>query len=107
VDPYAEARSEHGQSELLDEIVAARPEADHTRFHSTEELRANGLSLIRDAITLLEGKATAEELDGYRRFVLNVANKVAAAHREKGKNVSPAEAEVVQEIQVALGTTET
>src|SRR6516165_3197021 len=28
---YAEARSEHGESELLDEIVATKPQVDHTR----------------------------------------------------------------------------
>ncbi|MGO9823507.1 MAG: hypothetical protein ACLPTJ_22995, partial [Solirubrobacteraceae bacterium] len=28
---YAEARQQHGESELLDEIVAAKPEVDHTR----------------------------------------------------------------------------
>src|SRR6185503_11663361 len=28
---YGEARAMHGQSELLDEIVAAKPKVDHTR----------------------------------------------------------------------------
>ena len=27
---YLEARAQHGESELLDEIVAAKPETDHT-----------------------------------------------------------------------------
>ena len=40
---YAEARTEHGDSELLDEIVAAKPQVDHTRYHSAEELRDHGL----------------------------------------------------------------
>ncbi len=31
---YAEARQQHGASQLLDEIVEARPERDHTRYHS-------------------------------------------------------------------------
>jgi hypothetical protein len=102
---YAEARAQHGASELLDEIVAAKPETDHTRYHSVEELRDSGLEHLRSAVTLLEGKATAEELDGYRRFVLTLANKVAAAHREGGQDVSPAEAEAVRQIAAALGTT--
>ena len=100
---YTEARAEHGASELLDDIVAAKPELDHTRYHSPEELRDSGLAHIRNAVTLLEGKATAEELGGYRRFVLALANKVAAAHRECGQDVSPAEAEAVQQIAAALG----
>ena len=100
---YTDARAEHGDSELLDEIVAAKPHMEHTRYGSTEELRENGLGHLRNAVALLEGKATAEELDDYRRFVLTLANKVAAAHREGGQSVSPAEAEAIQQITAALG----
>jgi hypothetical protein len=49
---YAEARAEHGESELLDEIVSAKPKTDHTRYHSAEELRDNGLGHLRDAMAL-------------------------------------------------------
>ena len=100
---YAEARAEHGESELLDEIVSAKPKVDHTRYHSAEELRDNGLGHLRDAMALVESKATAEERDDYRRFVLSLANKVAAAHREHGQSVSPAEAAAIQQITEALG----
>jgi hypothetical protein len=102
---YVEARAQHGQSELLDEIVAAKPEIDHTKFHSAGELRDNGLEHIRAAVTLLDSKATPEETDGYRRFVLELANKVAAAHREEGRGISPGEAEAIDEIAMALGAT--
>ena len=100
---YAEARAQHGESELLDEIVSAKPKVDHTRYHSPEELRDAGLGHIRDAMTLLHSKATAEELDDYRRFVLALADKVAAAHKEHGQSVSPAEATAIQQITEALG----
>jgi hypothetical protein len=102
---YAEARAQHGASELLDEIVSAKPQIDHTRYHSFEELRDNGLENLRSAVTALESKATAEEVDDYRRFVVALANKVAAAHKEDGQDMSPAEAEAVQQITAALGTT--
>ncbi len=102
---YAQARTQHGESELLDEIVAAKPELDHTRYHSAAELRDNGLKHLRDAAALLESKATSGELDDYRRFVLTLAGKVAAAHKEEGQSVSPAETEAIQEIAAALGTT--
>jgi hypothetical protein len=102
---YAQARAQHGESELLDEIVAAKPELDHTRYRSVEELRDNGLGRLRDAVALVETKATTEEVDGYRRFVLTLASKVAAAHREEGQSVSPAEARAIQQIAAALGTT--
>jgi hypothetical protein len=102
---YVDARAQHGESELLDDIVAAKPETDHTRYHSAAEVRENGLKHLRDAVALLETKATAEELDEYRRFVLALAGKVAAAHKEEGQSVSPAEAEAIQQIAAALGTT--
>jgi hypothetical protein len=102
---YAEARAQHGESELLDDIVAAKPETDHTRYHSAEELREHGLEHIHDAVATLESKATTEELDEYRRFVLTLAGKVAAAHKEHGESVSPAETEAIQQITAALGTT--
>ena len=101
---YTEARAEHGDSELLDEIVAAKPHMDHTRYHSAEELRDNGLRHLRDAVALVDSKATTQERDDYRRFALTLANKVAAAHKEGGQSVSPAEAEAIQQITAALGT---
>jgi hypothetical protein len=100
---YTEARAEHGDSELLDEIVAAKPHMDHTRYHSAEELRDNGLRHLRDAVALVDSKATTQERDDYRRFALTLANKVAAAHKEGGQSVSPAEAEAIQQITTALG----
>ena len=102
---YVEARQLHGQSELLDEIVAAKPKADHTRYRSFDELKDNGLQHLREAVALLESKAPAEEVDDYRRFVLSVANKAAAAHREDGQTVSPAEADAIEQITAALGST--
>jgi len=101
---YTEARAQHGESELLDEIVAAKPQMDHTRYRSAEELRDNGLRHLRDAVALVQSKAITGECDDYRRFVLTLANKVAAAHREGGQSVSPAEAEAIQQITAALGT---
>jgi hypothetical protein len=103
---YAEARSQHGQSELLDEIAAARPEIDHTRYGSPEELRSHLLGNVRDAVTLLEAKAQPQELDEYRRFVLDLAERVARAHREGGRGeepVSDTERGAIDEIGAALG----
>jgi hypothetical protein len=100
---YAEARAEHGDSELLDEIVAAKPEVDHKLYHSPEELRDSGLERLRDAVALVQNKATSQEGEDYRRFVLTVADKVANAHREAGQSVSPAEAQAIKQISAALG----
>jgi len=54
-------------------------------------------------VALVDSKAASQERDDYRRFVLTLANKVAAAHREGGQSVSPAESEAIQQITAALG----
>jgi len=100
---YVDARQQHGESELLDEIVAAKPELDHTRYHSLAELKQHGLQHLRDAVELLERKATADEVEGYRRFVLTLADKVASAHREGGATVGEAERAAIAEISTSLG----
>jgi hypothetical protein len=104
---YAEARQQHGESELLDEIAAAKPERDHTRYHSTEELKQSGLQHLRDAVALLERKATSDEVDDYRRFILTLADKVANAHREGGQSVSDSERAAIDEISAALASNPT
>ncbi len=103
---YVEARRQHGESELLDEIVAAKPEHEHTRHHSVEELKQHGLQHLRDAVELLERKTTPEEVEDYRRFVLTLADKVAKAHREGGETVSDAERAAIEEISASLGDTD-
>ena len=103
---YVEARQQHGESELLDEIVAAKPELEHTRYHSVAELKQHGLQHLRDAVELLERKATPGELDGYRRFVLTLADKVASAHREGGASVGDAERAAIAEISTSLGNSD-
>lgn len=99
---YADARKQHGESELLDEIVAAKPEVDHTRYHSPEEVREAALQHLRDAVGVLERTATPAELDDYRRFVLGLAERVAEAHREDGATVSPPEQQAIDDITAAL-----
>ena len=103
---YVEARQQHGHSELLDEIVAAKPKLDHTRYRSPEELKEHSLGHLRDAVALLQGKVTAQELDEYKRFILTLAGKVAHAHREHGHDddaVSASEQAATAAITEALG----
>ena len=104
---YTEARKQHGDSQLLDEIVAAKPERDHTRYHSYDELKQAGLQHLRDAVALLEQKATPGEVGDYRRFVLDLSQRVANAHREGGEQVSEAERAAIDEISAGLGAPDT
>lgn len=101
---YVDARKEHGESELLDAIASAKPQLDRHRLGSGPELKDNGLQIIREAVALVQAKATPEEVEEYKRFVVTLAHKVAAAHREHGTDVSPAEQAAIDEISAALGT---
>ena len=101
---YAEARKQHGSSELLDEIIAAKPEIDHTRYHSFDELKEHGLQHLRDAVAVLDAKATPDEVEDYRGFVVALAERVAHAHREDGVEVSPPEQAAIDEISASLGS---
>jgi hypothetical protein len=103
---YAEARQQHGKSELLDEIVAAKPERDHTHYHSLEEVKQHGLQHLRDSVALLEKKVTPEEVEEYRRFIVTLSHRVAAAHREHGVDVSESEQKAIDEITEALSTSD-
>jgi hypothetical protein len=103
---YTEARKHHGESELLDELTSSKPERDKTRYHSAEELKAHGLEQLRAAVALLESKATPEEVEAYKGFVVGLAERVGEAHREDGSDdaVSTAERAAIGEIAAALGT---
>ncbi len=73
--------------------------------HSPDELRQHGLGVIREAVALVEQKASAAELGDYRQFVITLSNRVAGAKKE-GDNDGPSEAETaaIAEITEALGT---
>ncbi len=102
---YVEARKEHGKSELLDDIVAAKPERDHTHYHSLDELKQSGLKHLRDSVALLQQKATPQEVTEYRLFIVTLSQRVAAAHREHGQDASEAEQVAIADITEALNAT--
>jgi hypothetical protein len=104
---YTEARKQHGESELLDEIVSAKPETDRTRAGSPDELKQHNLDNIRQAVALLKTKATDEEVEEYRKFIRGLAERVAEARKEgflglSGERVSDAERSAIAEIESAL-----
>jgi hypothetical protein len=99
---YAEARKQHGESQLLDELVSEKP--DLKRYGSAAELEQQGLAGLRQAIEVLERKATPEEVEDYRRFVLEVAQRVAKAHEEEGEPISPAERAAIEKVASTVGT---
>jgi hypothetical protein len=108
---YQDARGHHGESELLDALIASPPAIDPQRLgDGSGDLAAVTSSELRDAVGILQAKATTAEVDAYKRFVMTVAQAVASAHREGGflgiggKQVSDAENQALDEISTALGT---
>ena len=105
---YAKAREQHGDSELLDELVAAPPAVDRDRLRSAGDVGAASTDRLREALRLLEQKASAEEVDAYKRFVVTVAEAAANAHREGGfmgvggQQVSESEQAALNEIRATL-----
>jgi len=100
---YTEARKEHGESELLDTLVAEKP--DVKRYGSPQELDDVGLSRLTEAVDLLGQKANNAEVAAYKKFVMQVAEGVAEAHKEHGAEVSDAESAAIEKIASALNPT--
>jgi hypothetical protein len=100
---YAEARKQPGQSQLIDELASEKPDIE--RRHTPEEQEQQGLAGLRDALDLLERKATPEEVEEYKAFVLEVARRVAKAHEEEGQQVSPAEQAALDKVASTVGAT--
>jgi hypothetical protein len=99
---YGEARKQHGQSQLLDELVGARPQVDHTRYHSPKEMRDHVVSHLQEAMAVLDGKASPQELEDYRSFTVSLCERVAAAHEEGGQAVSESEQAAIEAVKGAL-----
>jgi hypothetical protein len=108
---YKEARAGHGASELLDELVKSPPSIDAERVREAGgNIGTVASERLGEAISILEAKATPEEIDAYKRFVMTAAQAVASAHKEGGflgiggKQISDAENQALDEISTALGS---
>jgi hypothetical protein len=100
---YAEARQQHGEGELLDEIVSAKPQFDRHRYGTTEALESQGPQRLQEAMAALESKATPEEVEAYRGFVVSAARRVAEAHKEHDERIGPGEQAALDRISESLG----
>jgi hypothetical protein len=97
---YAAARELGGESALLDELVASTPAIKLEETRGTERLT--------EALGVLEKKATPEDVDAYKGFVLAMVQTAAEAHREGGfvgiggEEVSEREQAALDEIAALL-----
>ena len=108
---YQEARTHHGESELLDELITSPPAIDPERVRTAGgDIATVASRELREAIGILEAKSTPAEVDAYKTFVMTVAQAVAGAHKEGGflgiggKQISDAENQALDGISTALGS---
>jgi hypothetical protein len=107
---YAEAKQEHPAGDLVGELVASAPHLDAKQFSSKEDMRTRGLGKITEAVDLVKAKATPEELEDYRQFVLRVAAHAAEADKSGGflgiggERITGNEQAALADIAAALGT---
>jgi hypothetical protein len=103
---YAEAR-QAADSGLLHEVVSSAPQLDPKR--GQELLGEEGNKRLRQALELVEAKATTDETSDYRDFILRVAETAARAHKEGsflgigGTEISEREQSVLNELAHTLG----
>jgi hypothetical protein len=105
---YTEARRVQGQSELLDELVASPPAVDRQRLVGAGDIAAASSDRLREAVRLLTEKGSADDVESYKRFVVDVARAAAEAHKEGGfigiggKQISDEEQAALDEIRAVL-----
>lgn len=104
---YAEARSDGG-SELIQALVETPPRLNPKDMGPADQLRGELPQRVQEALRVVEEKATPEEAQEYREFILRVADVVAHAAKEGGvlgiggKEVSAEEQAVLDELQGKL-----
>lgn len=107
---YRDAREKQGESELLDELATSPPSIDPARVKEAGgDVATVARQRITEAVQIIESKATLEEADAYKRFVMTVAQAAAGAHKEGGflgiggKEISSAEEQALDDIAATLG----
>ena len=101
---YAAAKRDETGSEMLQELVASPPSLDRESAGQPDQIPEQ----IREAVRTVGEKATPEEAEEYRQFILRLADVVAHAHKEGGvlgiggKEVSPEEQAALDRLSSTL-----
>lgn len=104
---YNEAR-QNGGGELIQQLVSSPPRLDPTSMGPADELREQLPQRLAEAVRMVEEKATPEEAEEYRAFILRLADVVAHAHKEGGvlgiggKEVSAEEQAALDQLRTTL-----
>lgn len=99
-----------GATELVQEVVNSAPSLSPQQLGAREDLPQEAVERVREAVATVERVAEADELDGYRRLVVEGARAVASAHKEGGvlgiggRPVSDAEQATIDRLVEAVGS---
>jgi hypothetical protein len=105
---YAAARELRGESALLDGLVASSSSVDLKDVRGSGDPVAASNERLRAALAVLKQRATPEDVDAYKGFVLAVVQTAAEANREGGfvgiggEEVSAREQAALDEIAALL-----
>ena len=105
---YTQAAQEAPGS-LLAEIASDPPKIEREDLGTREELPVRGPQVISQAVSLIESRGTREEVEGFKRFCLDVAEHAAEATKSGsflgigGKRISESENTVLDQIAGTLG----
>jgi hypothetical protein len=112
VEGSGEGESNELISALVSEVKAGhRPAAPTESLQSVEAAKALALNTCREVAALLARKAPAAEAEGFKRWLLTAAQRVAEASKEGGflgiggVRVSEAETAALAEVASALEVT--
>ena len=106
---YDAARELRGESALLDAVVEHAPSAGLGELRGADDPVAASAQRLQAALTALQQKASPEDVDAYKGFVLAVAQTAAEANREGGflgvggEEVSEREQAALDELYSLLG----
>jgi len=96
-------------SALVAELASDPPKIERETLGTREELPVRGPQIIQEGISLMEAKATPEDVDALKRFCLDVAEHAAEATKSGGflgiggKRISQAESLALDQIASTLG----
>ncbi len=99
------------QSELMTVLAAdlkSNVSMHKLESESGEAIRAAGLAGCRELSNILRAKASEEEAEEFKNWLITLARKVAEAAREGGflgfggKQITPEEESILDQIEIAL-----
>jgi hypothetical protein len=106
---YAEAKEKSTGSPLVDQILESLSSISPNEFDSKEQLRAEAISHIEEAVRMLAATATEADVSAYRDFILELVQRVADADKSGGflgiggERETANETLAIDEIRGALG----